>query len=95
VKTYPSVQTAGNLAFCSGDVSARALTARRTAKIIATSAWLRTGAVAGGKTIQRTVLYLGEINDQQQAAWRKTMAVFDEQQQRYTNLSLVSRSPSR
>jgi hypothetical protein len=44
--------------------------------------------VAGGKTIQRTVLYLGEINDQQQAAWRKTMAVFDEQQQRYTNLSL-------
>ena len=44
--------------------------------------------VAGGKTIQRTVLYLGEINDQQQAAWRKTMAVFDEEQQRYTNLSL-------
>jgi hypothetical protein len=41
-----------------------------------------------GKTIQRTVLYLGEINDRQQAAWRKTMAVFDEQQQRYTNLSL-------
>jgi hypothetical protein len=44
--------------------------------------------VAGGKTIQRTVLYLGEINDRQQAAWRKTMAVFDEQQQRNTNLSL-------
>jgi transposase len=44
--------------------------------------------VAGGKTIQRTVLYLGEINDQQQMAWRKTLAVFDEQQQRYTNLSL-------
>jgi transposase len=44
--------------------------------------------VAGGKSIQRTVLYLGEINDQQQAAWRKTLAVFDEQQQRYTNLSL-------
>lgn len=44
--------------------------------------------VVGGKTIQRTVLYLGEINDQQQAAWRKTLAVFDEQQQRYTNLSL-------
>jgi len=40
------------------------------------------------QTVQRTVLYLGEINDQQQAAWRKTLAVFDEQQQRYTNLSL-------
>jgi transposase len=44
--------------------------------------------VAGGKSVQRTVLYLGEINDQQQAAWRKTLSVFDEQQQCYTNLSL-------
>src|SRR3974377_2231922 len=44
--------------------------------------------IASGKTVQRTVLYLGEINDQQQAAWRKTLAVFDEQQQEYTNLSL-------
>ena len=41
-----------------------------------------------GKTVQRTVLYLGEINDQQQAAWRKTLEVFDEQEQRYTALSL-------
>lgn len=44
--------------------------------------------VAGGKTIQRTVLYLGEINDQQQAAWRKALTVFDEQQHQFTNLSL-------
>lgn len=44
--------------------------------------------VPGGKTVQRTVLYLGEINDQQQAAWRKTLEVFDEQEQRYTALSL-------
>jgi len=44
--------------------------------------------VAGGKSVQRTVLYLGEINDQQQAAWRRTLSVFDEQQQCYTNLSL-------
>ena len=43
---------------------------------------------ASDKTVQRTVLYLGEINDQQQLAWRKTLAVFDEQQQEYTNLSL-------
>jgi hypothetical protein len=44
--------------------------------------------VADGKMVQRTVLYLGEINDQQQAAWRKTLDVFDEREQRYTNLSL-------
>jgi len=42
----------------------------------------------GGKTTQRTVLYLGEINDQQQAAWRKTLEVFDENEQRYARVSL-------
>src|SRR5580693_4025872 len=42
----------------------------------------------GGKTAQRTVLYLGEINDQQQAAWRKSLEVFDEQEQCSTTVSL-------
>jgi len=42
----------------------------------------------GNRTVQRTVLYLGEINDQQQAAWRKTLDVFDEAEQRYTTMSL-------
>ena len=42
----------------------------------------------GAKTVQRTVLYLGEINDQQQAAWRKTLEVFDEDQQDYRTMSL-------
>jgi transposase len=44
--------------------------------------------IAGGKTAQRTVLYLGEINDQQQATWRKTLDVFVEEEHRYTALSL-------
>src|ERR1043165_8756501 len=42
----------------------------------------------GGKTAQRMVLYLGEINDQQQAAWKKTLEVFDEAEQRFTTMSL-------
>ena len=42
----------------------------------------------GGKTTQRTVLYLGEINDQQQTSWRKTLEVFDENEQRYATVSL-------
>jgi len=41
-----------------------------------------------GKVVQRRVLYLGEINDTQQAAWRKTLEVFDESEQRYLTLSL-------
>ena len=44
--------------------------------------------LSGDRTVQRTVLYLGEINDQQQAAWRKTLEVFDEAEQRYTTMSL-------
>jgi transposase len=41
-----------------------------------------------GKVVQRRVLYLGEISDSQQASWRKTLEVFDEQQQRATTLRL-------
>ena len=43
-----------------------------------------------GKVAQRQVLYLGEINDSQQAARRKTLAVFDEEQDRFTTLSLFA-----
>ena len=34
--------------------------------------------VSGGRTVQRHVLYLGEINDSQQAAWCRTIEAFDE-----------------
>ena len=34
--------------------------------------------LSSDKTAQRTVLYLGEINDKQEGAWRKTLQVFDE-----------------
>ena len=44
---------------------------------------LRSGTVA-----QRQVLYLGEINDSQPAAWRKTLEVFDADEHRFTSLSL-------
>ena len=44
--------------------------------------------VGQNHTVQRTVLYLGEINDSQEAIWRKTLQVFDETHQQYTTLSL-------
>jgi hypothetical protein len=47
--------------------------------------------LAGGKTAQRTVLYLGEINDRQQAAWRKTLEVFDEAEAALHHHESVSR----
>ena len=44
--------------------------------------------VAGGGHTQRQVLYLGEINDSQEAAWRRTLEVFDETRQRSETLAL-------
>jgi hypothetical protein len=37
--------------------------------------------VSGGRTVQRHVLYLGEINDSQRAAWCQTIEAFDEREQ--------------
>jgi len=34
--------------------------------------------VAGGRVVQRHVLYLGEINDTQELAWRKSIEVFED-----------------
>ena len=44
--------------------------------------------LSSGKTAQRTVLYLGEVNDKQESSWRKTLEVFDEDRQSSGNLSL-------
>jgi transposase len=43
-----------------------------------------------GHTVQRTVLHLGEINSSQEAAWRRTLEIFDEAQQRPRTLSLFA-----
>ena len=34
--------------------------------------------ISGGRVVQRQVLYLGEINDSQREAWRKTIEVFQD-----------------
>jgi hypothetical protein len=44
--------------------------------------------VAGGRTVQRHVLYLGEINDNQRAAWCQTIEAFDEGGQQARQIAL-------
>ena len=44
--------------------------------------------LASGQPAQRQVLYLGEINDRQEAAWRKTIEVFDEAKNQSCQMSL-------
>ncbi len=43
---------------------------------------------APGQWVPRPILYLGEINDSQKAAWTKTMEVFDADRQACTQLAL-------
>lgn len=43
---------------------------------------------AGGKVVQRPVLYLGEINDCQREAWCRVVEAFDEDARRHTQLAL-------
>ena len=43
---------------------------------------------AGGKVVQRQVLYLGEINDGQREAWCQLIDAFDEGSQRHRQLAL-------
>jgi hypothetical protein len=45
---------------------------------------------AGGRVVQRPVLYLGEINDSQQAAWCRLIEAFDEGSGRYRQLALFA-----
>jgi transposase len=40
------------------------------------------------RTVQRTVLHLGEINGNQEASWKQTLEVFDEGRQEHRTLSL-------
>ena len=44
--------------------------------------------VAGGRVVQKHVLHLGEINDSQELAWRRSIEVFDEAADRPKTLSL-------
>jgi transposase len=44
--------------------------------------------VAGGRVVQRHVLYLGEINSSQELAWRKSIEVLEDGAERPSTLSL-------
>jgi hypothetical protein len=46
--------------------------------------------VAGGRVVQRHVLYLGEINSSQELAWRKSIEVFEDGEERPSTLALFA-----
>ena len=46
--------------------------------------------VAEGRVVQRHVLYLGEINDEQQVAWRRSIEIFDQGENAARTVALVA-----
>jgi len=51
---------------------------RKDGKVHRSWSLVESRRVRGGRVVQRQVLHLGEINDSQQAAWRRTIEVFAE-----------------
>src|SRR5262249_19504479 len=51
--------------------------------------------VAGGRMVQRHVLYLGEINDSQELAWRRSIEVLEDGAARPRTRSLFPDPPRR
>jgi len=84
----PSFHHARVLSCCGLDMFLRSTNRKKDGKDHRYFSIVENRRLPGGKSVQRTVLYLGEINDHQQAAWRKRLEVFDEQERRYTTMSL-------
>jgi transposase len=76
------------LAFCKQAMFLRSNTRIKDGKQHRYYTVVESRRLQSGKVVQRQVLYLGEINDSQQAAWRRTLEVFDEDDHRFTALSL-------
>jgi hypothetical protein len=66
----------------------RCKTRRKDGKAHRSWSLVETRRVRGGRVVQRQVLYLGEINDSQQAAWRRSIEVFAEGQARPLQMAL-------
>jgi transposase len=76
------------LAFCPADVHLKVHRRHKDGKEHRYFSIVESRRVARQRVVHRTVVYLGEINDSQQAAWRKTLQVFDEKEQEFATLSL-------
>jgi len=80
-----------HLAFFLATMFLRAKTGKKDGKIHRYFSVVESRRVgAKRRTVQRTVLHLGEINGSQEAAWRQTLEVFDEGRQEHRTLSLFA-----
>ena len=64
--------------YCAGTMFLRCTTRKKDGKEHRYWNVVENRRIPGGRVIQRQVLYLGEINDSQREAWRKTIEVFQD-----------------
>ena len=83
----PSFQAAQSLAFWRADAHLKVHRRKKDGKEHRYFSIVESRRVSRRRVVHRTVVYLGEINDTQQTAWRKTLEVFDEKQQEFAALS--------
>jgi hypothetical protein len=77
VQTYPLEPPTGNLLLLA-DMFLRCHLRKKNGKPHRYWSVVESRRLINGQSAQRQVLYLGEINDSQEAAWRKSIEVFDE-----------------
>lgn len=66
----------------------RATTRKKDGKVHQYFSVVENRRIKGGRVVQRHVLYLGEINDSQRAAWCKSIAVLEEGQPRLRQMAI-------
>src|ERR1035441_4284114 len=71
-EALPPFHTLGFLPCCCFHMFLRSTNRKKDGKNHRYFSVVENRRLPGDKTVQRTVLYLGEINDQQQAAWLRT-----------------------
>jgi len=64
--------------YCAGTMFLRCTTRKKDGKEHRYWNVVENRRIPGGRVVQRQVLYLGEINDSQREAWRKTVEVFQD-----------------
>lgn len=70
------------------DMFLRAIQRKKNGKVHRYFSVAENRRLSNGKVAQRQLLHLGEINDSQETAWRKTLSVFDETRAENSEVSL-------
>jgi hypothetical protein len=77
VKTYPLFNKRGGW-YSASTMFLRCTNRKKDGKEHRYWSVMENRRVVGGRVVQRQVLYLGEMNDSQREAWRRTIEVFED-----------------